>query len=118
MRYTLPQFIEHEAKVIGPLTIKQFIFVAIAAAVCFILLFSLPIQIALIAVVIIVGSTIPLVFIKIEDKPLSSRVWKLLTYNFSSKMYVWKKKGAPEGKFFEKELLIGDKKKQAKKSFL
>jgi len=36
MRYTVPQFIEHEAKIIGPLTFKQFTYLAMAGAGCFV----------------------------------------------------------------------------------
>ena len=37
MRFQVPQFIEIEDKIFGPLTIKQFIYIAGGAGLCFIL---------------------------------------------------------------------------------
>jgi hypothetical protein len=37
MRYQVPQFIDVEDKVIGPLTIKQFIYLAGGAGMCFVI---------------------------------------------------------------------------------
>ena len=41
MQFHIPQFIEHELKILGPLTFRQTIFVGIAAAVCFVLYFTI-----------------------------------------------------------------------------
>jgi hypothetical protein len=42
MRFSIPQFIEHTPKIIGPLTFKQFSFIGGAGAICFVLYFLLP----------------------------------------------------------------------------
>ena len=41
MQYQVPQFIELEDKIVGPLTIKQFGYIAGAGAICFIFFFTL-----------------------------------------------------------------------------
>jgi hypothetical protein len=41
MRFTVPQFIEHEAKIFGPLTFRQTVFMGSAAGASFFLYFSL-----------------------------------------------------------------------------
>ena len=38
MRFQVPQFIEIEDKIIGPLTIKQFIYIAGGAGMCFVII--------------------------------------------------------------------------------
>ncbi|XOB42761.1 MAG: PrgI family mobile element protein [Candidatus Nealsonbacteria bacterium] len=92
MRFTVPQFIEHEAKIVGPLTFKQFIYVGIAGAICFMIYFSAPFSIFIIACVFIGGASIALAFLKVGGRPLPSVVISFLKFKLSPKMYLWKKK--------------------------
>jgi len=39
MQYQVPQFIEVEDRIIGPLTLKQFLYLAFAGAILFVLWF-------------------------------------------------------------------------------
>ena len=70
MRFTVPQFIEHEAKIIGPLTFKQFIFIGGAGVICFILYFLTPFFIFFIFSIILIGGGVALGFFKINGKSL------------------------------------------------
>ena len=92
MRFTVPQFIEHEAKIVGPLTFKQFIYVGIAAAICFMIYFSAPFSVFVLASVFIIGASIALAFLKIGGRPLPSVIGNFLKFKLSPRMYLWKKK--------------------------
>ena len=50
MQYQLPQFIDIEDKIVGPLTFKQFIYIAGGAGICFIAYRLLPFWVAVIVI--------------------------------------------------------------------
>jgi hypothetical protein len=92
MRFTVPQFIEHEIKIIGPLTFKQFTYLGIAGAICFMLYFSVPFSVFILACIFIGGGAAALAFLKVGGRPLPSIVVSFLKFNLAPKMYLWKKK--------------------------
>ena len=91
MRFTVPKFIEHEPKIVGPLTFKQFTFIGAAVFVCFILYFTVSFFIFIITSVVLVGGAMALAFLKIEGKPLPAFLGNLLLFRLSPKIYVWRK---------------------------
>ena len=70
MEYQVPQFIEVEDKIIGPLTLRQFIYVAGTAGLCIIFFFYLNFVFALILALPVIGFGAALAFYKINGKPL------------------------------------------------
>jgi hypothetical protein len=64
MKYQVPQFIEIEDKIFGPLTIKQFLYVAGGAALCFILWNFLPFYISIFFIIPIGSFFLALAFYK------------------------------------------------------
>ena len=102
MRFTLPQFIEHEAKIVGPLTFRQFIFIGMAAAICFILYYMVPFSVFLVACLILGGGAIALAFLKIGGRSLSTILGNFLKFSVSPKIFIWRKVEAPM-KVFKKE---------------
>lgn len=91
MRFQVPQFIEVEDKLFGPLTFKQFIYVAGAVGLCVILFTLLPTFIALLLSVPIFMFGVALAFYKVNERPFIQVVEDFLHYSTSSKLYVWKK---------------------------
>jgi hypothetical protein len=92
MEFTVPQFIEKEAKIVGPLTFKQFIFVGIAGALCMLLYFVVPLFLFVIFCILLIGGALALVFYKKEGFPLYTVIAKSFIYLFKPKIYLWKKK--------------------------
>jgi hypothetical protein len=95
MRFTVPQFIEHEAKIVGPLTFQQFVYIGLAGAIGFILYFSLPFTVFLIVCVVLGAGAIALAFLKIGGRSLPVILANFLKFNLSPKIYIWKKKEVP-----------------------
>jgi len=62
MRFTIPQFIEYEAKIIGPFTFKQFVYIGLAGAVGFVLYFSVPFYLFIITCLILGGGALSMAF--------------------------------------------------------
>jgi len=105
MEFTVPQFIEKEAKIVGPFTFKQFIFVGTAGGISVFLYFTLPLFISVILIIILMGTALALSFMKIERTSLPQYVANFFTFFLRPKVYLWNKKtGSP--KFLKKEKLI------------
>jgi len=105
MRFTVPQFIEHEAKIVGPLTFKQFIFVGVAGAICFVLYFSIGqdnFLLFFMLSVIILGGGAGLAFLKISGQKLPTVLVNFFRFSIASKFYAWKTKGAQQVTFSKK----------------
>lgn len=91
MRFTVPQFIEQEAKIIGPLTFKQFIYIGSAGVIGFILFQSLPSPFSWLIVIVLGLSAFALAFLKINGKSLPIVIVNFFKFLFSSKIYLWQK---------------------------
>jgi hypothetical protein len=103
MRFTVPQFIEEEAKIIGPLAFKQVLYVGAAAVICFILYFLLPFYLFLICSIILIGGGSALAFLRIGGKSLPSVLANFLRYSLTSNIYIWKKSEQPAINIYKKE---------------
>jgi len=102
MEFTVPQFIEKEAKIVGPFTFKQFIFIGLAGGLCVFLFFTVPFSLFAILAIFLLGGAFALVFLKIEKVPLPVFIKNFFVFLFKPKAYLWKKKGTPS-KFLKKE---------------
>jgi hypothetical protein len=92
MRFAVPQFIEHEAKIFGPFTFGQFIYIGVAGGACFILFFILPTPLFIAASVILLGGALSLIFLRINGRPIPLILGSFIKFIFTPKMYIWKKK--------------------------
>ena len=92
MRYQVPQFIEVEDKIFGPLTLKQFIYLAGGAGLSFVLYQLLPsIFISFVPILIVMSFSAALAFYKINNKPFILVVESAFKYYTSAKLFIWKK---------------------------
>ncbi|MEK7186749.1 MAG: PrgI family protein, partial [Patescibacteria group bacterium] len=91
MRFQVPQFIEVEDKLFGPLTFKQFIYVAGGVGICVILFTLLPNFFALLISVPIVVFALALAFYKVNERPFVQVVESFFKYHLGNKLYIWKK---------------------------
>ena len=91
MRFQVPQFIEIEDKIIGPLTFKQFIYIAGGAGVCAIAFILLPKFLAFIISAPVALFAAALAFYKVNSKPFVEIVEAFLAYSLAGKLYLWKK---------------------------
>lgn len=91
MRFQTPQFIEIEDKIVGPLTIKQFVYLAGGAGMCFALYRFLPLFIAIIFIVPVVALALALAFYRINNKPFITVLEAMVKFITNSRLYIWKK---------------------------
>ena len=90
MQYKVPQFIEVEDKIFGPLTLKQFIYVVGSLGFGFVLWKYLPGVLAVPLALAIVGFGLALAFIKVHKKPLIVIIEAGFLYLIHKKLYLWK----------------------------
>ena len=91
MHAQVPQYLDIEDKIIGPLTLKQFIYLLLGAGALF-LLFNLLKLSVFIIVAIPIGILIFLVtFYKIGNQKFSQFIFSLLKFLGRPNIYTWKK---------------------------
>ncbi|RJQ32905.1 PrgI family protein [Candidatus Parcubacteria bacterium] len=91
MRFQVPQFIEIESKIFGPLTFKQFIYLAGGAGLIFLVHVSLPFFLTVMLAVPIGAFAVALAFYKVNNRPFIKITESAVRYGLSPKIYVWKK---------------------------
>ena len=91
MRFQVPQFIEVEDKLFGPLTFKQFIYVAGGVGASAVLFLLLPKFLAFLISLPIVLFALALAFYKVNGKPFIGVAEAFVKYMVTDKLYLWKK---------------------------
>lgn len=91
MRFQVPQFIEVESKIFGPLTLKQFIYLAGGAGLIFLLYITLPFFIMVLFAAPVGVFVLALAFYKVNNQSFVKVAENAFKYFISSKIYVWKK---------------------------
>jgi hypothetical protein len=97
MEYQVPQFIEVEDKIIGPLTLKQFIYVAGGGGLCIVFFAYLPIIVALLLSVPVVALAAALAFYKVNGKPFIAVLEAGFNYYVGAKLFLWKRREPKAG---------------------
>lgn len=92
MRYQVPQFIEVEDKIFGPLTLKQFIYLVGGVGLSFIIWRILPLFIALVLIGPILAFSAALAFYRVNKRPLLDVLEYAVGYAFGNKLYLWESK--------------------------
>ena len=105
MRYQVPQFIEIEDKIIGPLTLKQFIYLAGGAGMAFIVYTFVPLYVAIFLMAGVIALALALAFYKVNNKPFIDFLEAAVLYTTKEKLYIWKKE---ERKAVAKEVAPGE----------
>jgi len=92
VQFQVPQFIETEDKIIGPLTLRQFLYLAAAGAVGFALFFFLSTPVWLLITSIFTLIMAAFAFIKVNGRPLSVTALAALSFYWKPRLYLWERK--------------------------
>lgn len=106
MNFTIPQFIEMESKIVGPLTFKQFVFIAIGTTLSFVIYFSvgkasMPLALALIA--IIEGGAGAMAFVKVDGIDIVKVIEHYISFAAKPRIFLWQSFHAPNQHFVAQE---------------
>ncbi len=92
MRFEVPQFIEVEDKIVGPLTWRQFVYVAGGIGLSVILFFVLDnFFLFILTGVPVMALSGFLAFHRINNRPFSIFLESVINYFTKSKLYLWRK---------------------------
>lgn len=92
MQFNVPQFIEIEDKLIGPLTLKQFLYLLGGGGLLFILWYVLTFGLFIIIAIPIGIFFILLAFYKVNGRPFINLIGAGIVYLTKPRLYLWKKK--------------------------
>lgn len=92
MQFNVPQFIEIEDKIVGPLTLKQFLYLAGGGAILFFAWYFSKLWLFVIIAIPVAALSFALAFLKIHGRPFIHFLTSLIGYLFKPKLYIWKKK--------------------------
>lgn len=104
MRFQVPQFIDVEDKIFGPLTLKQFIYLAGGAAAALAGVVTLGVFFGLLVTSPIVILSLALAFYRVNNRPFINVLEAAFKYALKNKLYIWKKE--------EKEVKEGEESKK------
>jgi hypothetical protein len=90
-QFQVPQFLDIESKIVGPLTLKQFGFIAAPALISFFLFFTLNTVIWIIITAILMIAGAAFAFVKINGRPLFVVTIHAITFFWQPKTYIWKR---------------------------
>lgn len=99
MQFQVPQFIETEDKIVGPLSLKQFLYIGAAGVLSFVLYYVVAFWLWVIFSSIIGGAAVAIAFIKVSGKPMLSVIGSAFSFYWNPQTYVWK----PESPHIRKE---------------
>lgn len=112
MQYYIPQFIESESKVIGPLSIKQFFLIAGPITFIVILYFIFKNLFIVLSIgIVIVGGGIALALFKFQGQDLMAILSHGIMFLLKPKQYIWTKKGQERVTLKEIEKVLEQKEK-------
>lgn len=91
MRFEVPQFIEVEDKIVGPLTWRQFVYIAGGGGLLVVLYFSLPF-----ILFVLIGGPIGalagfLAFHRVNNRPFSIFLESVFRFVTRGRLYLWRK---------------------------
>jgi hypothetical protein len=89
MQFQVPQFIEVEDKIFGPLTFKQFIYVAGGGGLAYIITRVLPLYLAGPLAISALALGAALAFVQWNGRPFISGLESAFYYYVRSKLYLW-----------------------------
>jgi hypothetical protein len=95
MRFVVPQFIDVDDKVVGPLTFKQAVYVVGAGGFALMLITSVGFVWGVVLGTPIYALAGALAFVKINNRPFSLALFSMFNYVMHKKLYLWKKTEHP-----------------------
>ncbi len=96
MRYKVPRHVDYKAKILGPATFSQLLYVGAAGLAVLLLYFAIGTTSFFYPLAMIIGGGgVSLAFIQVAGQPLPDYLQKMVLFQTSSREYIWEKKIVP-----------------------
>ncbi len=89
MQFQVPQFIETEDKIVGPLSLRQFVYVVIAVGISVMFYFLLHAWAWILLSLPVLGGGFAFAFVKVNGRPFAQLVNSALSFYWKPQKYVW-----------------------------
>lgn len=89
MQFQVPQFIDVEDQVVGPLTWRQFLYLAAGGGVLFILWFILVPLAWIVVAVFVAGLAAAAAFLRVNGRPFLPFLGSVLGFAVRARQYIW-----------------------------
>jgi len=96
MQFKVPQNIDMQDRIIGPLTMVQFIYAVVGFGTCYAIYMSIPRPFSYFLILPIALFVLCLDFVKINERPFLDFFITAIEYAFSPKQRVWHQGGTPD----------------------
>jgi len=90
-QFQVPQFIDVEDKIFGPLTTKQFFYLLGGGGLSFLFWFFFKFYIFIVLAAPVVALAVSLAFLKVNGRPFIDLVANYLSYVTKPRLFLWKK---------------------------
>ncbi|MDR3581915.1 MAG: PrgI family protein [Candidatus Pacebacteria bacterium] len=90
MQFQVPQFIETEDKVVGPFSLRQFLYIGAGGLISAIFYFFVQTWLFIIAAIIIMGIAAAIAFVKVNGQPFTKIMSAALDFYWKPQAYIWK----------------------------
>ncbi len=96
MRYKVPRHVDYKAKIVGPATFSQLLYIGAAGLFVLFLYFLIGESAFFLPLAIIIGGGgASLAFLQVAGQSLPEYIKKMILFNLSSREYIWEKKIIP-----------------------
>jgi len=92
MRFEVPQFIEIEDKIFGPLTWRQFLYLGGGVGMAIVMFFTLPLIVFIILGLPLAALSGALSFYPVNNRPFSFFLEAIVNYIAGQRLYLWRQK--------------------------
>ena len=89
--FQVPQFIEQKSKIIGPLTLPQFLYISTAAGISFLAFYIFNLFFWFIVTAVLAGVATALAFVKINGQGLPKILQSAFSYLWRPRTYTWQR---------------------------
>ncbi len=96
MRFQVPQFVDIEDKIIGPLTLKQFLIYLAAVLLMIPLFIAFDITLFVTVALPMIGIAVAFAHVRIHSKSLASVIGNATKYTTRGQLFLWQRTAQPK----------------------
>ncbi|MDD4607444.1 MAG: PrgI family protein [Patescibacteria group bacterium] len=90
-QFIIPQFLDVEPRVIGPITVRQFLLLLVGGGLCFLVWKTADFSLAITETILILGVFGAFAFIKINNRPFHYFIIDLINFYKKPRLRLWHK---------------------------
>ncbi len=94
MQFQVPQFIDTEDKVVGPFSLRQFLYIGAGGLISAVFYFFVQTWLFIIAALVIMGVAVAIAFVKVNGRPFVKILSSAFDFYWKPQSYIWKPEAA------------------------